>query len=97
MGAVGFFLNISFPAEAHHVTALRDVVAQAVRQAGGDEGRARAFADEAAALLTETASDHANAGAMTLTVELGPPIQVVCAGRRLTLTNPGEAGPHKQS
>lgn len=94
MGDVGFHLNLSFPAEARHVSALRDVVVQAVRQAGGDEDRARAFADEAAALLTETASQHASAGSMTLTVELGPPIQVVCAGRRLTLENPAEAGPH---
>jgi hypothetical protein len=88
VSTVGFLLNISCPAEAHHVTALRDVVALAVRQAGGDEGRARAFADEAAALLAETADHHASAGTMTLTVELGPPIQVVCAGRRLTLDPP---------
>ena len=104
MGAVGFLLNLSFPAEAHHVAALRDVVVQAVRQAGGDEGRARAFADEAAALVIESADQHAAAGSMRVTVELGPPIQVTCAGRRVTLENPapfdgaqgGKAGPHHQ-
>ena len=53
MSAVGFLLNLSFPAEAHHVVALRDVVAQAVKQAGGDEGRANAFADKAAALVNQ--------------------------------------------
>jgi len=94
VNGVGFLLNLSFPAEAHHVTALRDVVAQAARQAGWDEQRARDFADEAAALLTETAGHHASAGTMTITVEPGPPIQVICAGRRLTLENPAEAGPH---
>lgn len=86
MGTVGFLLNLSFPAEAHHVTALRDVVVQAVRQAGVDEGRARAFADEAAALVSASADQHA--GTMSVSVELGPPIQVICAGRRLTLDPP---------
>jgi len=101
---VGFLLNLSFPAEAHHVAALRDVVVQAVRQAGGDEGRARAFADEAAALMMESANQNAAAGTMSVSVELGPPIQVVCAGRRVTLENPapfdgapgGKAGHHNQ-
>ena len=86
MSAVGFLLNLSFPAETRHVAALRDVVAQAVRQAGGDDGRACAFADEAAALLRESADQQAaNGGILTVAVELGPPIQVVVAGRRLTL------------
>ena len=84
MGDVGFQLNLSFPAETRHVAALCDVIAQAVRQAGGDEGRARAFADQAAALLRESAG-HTNPGTMTVAVELGPPIQVTVSGRRLTL------------
>ena len=82
---MGFLLNLSFPAEARHVTALRDVVAQAVKQAGGDEGRAYAFADKAAALLTEAAGQHAEGGTLTVTVELGPPIQVKVGGQTLTL------------
>ena len=85
MGAVGFFLNLSFPAEARHVVALRDVVAQAVKQAGGDEGSARAFADQAAALVHESAGQHADGGTLTVTVELGPPIQVRVGGQTLTL------------
>ena len=84
VGDVGFQLNLSFPAETRHVAALCDVIAQAVRQAGGDEGRARAFADQAAALLRESAG-HTNPGTMTVAVELGPPIQVTVSGRRLTL------------
>ena len=89
MSAVGFLLNLSFPAEARHVSALRDVVAQAVRQAGGDDGRARAFADKAAALLRESADQQAAAGGtLSVAVELGPPIQVIVGGRRLTLDQP---------
>jgi hypothetical protein len=84
VGVVGFQLNLSFPAEARHVAALRDVVVQAVRQAGGDEERARAFADQAAALLSETAGQP-DAGTMAVAVELGPPIQVTIGGRRLIL------------
>ena len=92
---MGFLLNLSFPFEARHVAALRDVVAVAVKQAGGDEARARAFADQAAALVSESAGQQADGGTFTVTVELGPPIQVICAGRRLTLLeNPAEAGPH---
>ena len=88
MGAVGFLLTLSFPAEAHHVTALRDVVAQAVKQAGGDEGRANAFAEQAAALVNESAAQQTGGDTFTVAVELGPPIQVICAGRRLTLDPP---------
>ena len=88
MGAVGFLLNLSFPAEARHVAALRNVVAQAVKQAGADEGRAHAFADQAAALMNESAGQHAGGGTLTVAVELGPPIQVIVAGRRLTLLDP---------
>ena len=85
MSAVGFLLNLSFPAEARHVTALRDVVALAVRQAGGEDERARAFADQAAALLSEAADQQAAAGgSLTVAVELGPPIVVLVGGRRLT-------------
>ena len=85
---MGFLLNLSFPAEAHHVAALRDVVAQAVKQAGGDEGRANAFADQAAALVNESTGPDAGGGTFTVAVELGPPIQVIVGGRRLTLDPP---------
>ena len=86
MSAVGFLLNLSFPAEARHVAALRDVVAVAVRQGGGDEARARAFADQAAVMLSESADQQAAAGGtLTVAVELGPPIQVLVGGRTLTL------------
>jgi hypothetical protein len=88
VSAVGFLLNLSFPAEAHHVAALRDVVAQAVKQAGGDEGRANTFAEQAAALVSETAGQQAGGGTFTVAVELGPPIQVTCAGRRVKLDPP---------
>lgn len=68
------------------MAALRDVVAQAVRQAGGDEARARGFAEKAAALLRESADlQPESGGTITVAVELGPPIQVIVAGRRLTL------------
>ena len=33
MNDVGFLLNLSFPAEARQVSALHDVIVQAVRQA----------------------------------------------------------------
>ena len=82
---MGFLLNLKFPAETRHVVALRDVVAQAVRQAGGDEGLACDFADQAAALINESAAQHSGAGTLHVVVELGPPIQVVVGGRTLTL------------
>ena len=85
---MGFLLNLSFPAEARHVAALRDVVAVAVKQAGGDEGRAHAFADKAAALLNDAAGQQADGGTLTVTVELGPPIQVKVGGQTLTLPPP---------
>jgi len=85
VSAVGFLLNLSFPAEAHHVVALRDVVAQAVKQAGGDEGRANAFAEQAAALVNESAGQHTDGSTFTVAVELGPPIQVKVGGQTLTL------------
>jgi hypothetical protein len=91
---VGFLLNLSFPAEARHVAALRDVVAVAVKQAGGDEGGAHAFADKAAALMSESAGQNAGDGTLTVTVELGPPIQVRVGGQTLTFQNPAEAGLH---
>ena len=97
MSAVGFLLNVSFPAEARHVAALRDVVAVAVKQAGGDEGRAHAFADKAAALVNASVGQHAEGGTLTVTVELGPPIQVRVGGQTLTLQNPAEAGHHESS
>ena len=85
---MGFLLNLSFPAEAHHVVALRDVVAQAVKQAGGDEERANTFAEQAAAMVNESAGQQAGGGTFTVAVEFGPPLQVICAGRRLTLDPP---------
>jgi hypothetical protein len=96
VSAVGFLLNLSFPAEARHVAALRDVVVVAVKQAGGDEARAHAFADQAAALVNASAGQHAEGGILTVTVELGPPIQVRVGGQRLTL-HPAEAGHHESS
>ena len=80
---MGFLLNLSFPSEARHVSALHDVIVQAVRQAGGDETPARRLAQQAAALLQESANSQP--GAMTMVVHLGPPIQVTIAGRTLTL------------
>jgi hypothetical protein len=82
---VGFLLNLSFPAEAHHVAALRDVVLQAVRQAGGDEGRARDFAEQVAALLRESANGQSDDAPLTIAIDLGPPIQAIVGGRTVTL------------
>ena len=82
---MGFLLNLSFPAEARHVVAIQDVVVQAVRQAGGTEDRAREFAEAAAVLLREAASDQPGTDAMTAVLELGPPIQLTIGGRTLTL------------
>ena len=90
---MGFLLNLSFPAEARHVVALQDVVAQAIRQAGGDDNRAREFAEQAAALLRD-ASAQSGTDRMTVVVELGPPIQVIVGDRTLTFDNPDEAGDH---
>jgi hypothetical protein len=89
---VGFLLNLSFPAEPRHVPALHDVIVQAVRQAGGEDAPARRLAQQAAALLQESA--RGQPGAMTMVVHLGPPIQVTIGGRTLTLDNPAEAGRH---
>jgi hypothetical protein len=80
---VGFLLNLSFPAEARHVSALHDVIVLAVRQAGGDEAPARRLAQQAAALLEESAAGRP--GDMTMVVHLGPPIQVTIGGRTLKL------------
>lgn len=85
MDNVGFLLNLSFPAEARHVTALHDVIVQAVRQAGGDEGLARRLAEQAASLLKESANGQPGSGTMTMAVRLGPPIQVTIGERTLTL------------
>jgi hypothetical protein len=79
---VGFLLNLSFPPESRHVSALHDVIVQAVRQAGGDEAPARRLAQQAAVLLQESAVEP---GAMTMVIHLGPPIQVTIGGRTLTL------------
>ena len=92
MSDVGFLLNLSFPSESRHVSALHDVIVQAVRQAGGDEAPARRLAQRAAALLQDSADGQP--GAMTMVVHLGPPIQVTIGGRTLTLDNPAEAGRH---
>ena len=90
MSDVGFLLNLSFPAEARHVSALHDVIVQAVRQAGGEEALARRLAQQAAALLQESA--HGQPGNMAMVVHLGPPIRVTVGGRTLTLDNPADAG-----
>ena len=85
MSDVGFLLNLSFPAEARHVVALHDVIVQAVRQAGGDEERARDFAEQVAALARETASGQPGDGRVTVKLALGPPIQAIVGGRTVTL------------
>ena len=82
---MGFFLNLSFPAEARHVVALRDLILQAVRQAGGEEDHARDFAEQAAVLIRESADRQSGSGTLEVVVELGPPIQVIVGGRTLTL------------
>jgi len=88
---VGFLLNLSFPAEPRHVVALHDVILQAVRQAGGDEGRARNAAEKAAAFLRESTNGTPGTGEIAVSVELGPPIQVSVGGRTLTWTPPSDA------
>ena len=85
MGDVGFLLNLSFPAEARHVAALHDVIVQAVRQAGGDEGRARDFAGQVATVARESAGTPPRDGRLTITLDLGPPIQAIVGGRTLTM------------
>ena len=85
MNDVGFLLNLSFPFETPHVTALHDVVVQAVRQAGGDEGRARDFAGQVAALVRESAKGQPRDARVTVAIHLGPPIHAVVGGRTLTL------------
>jgi hypothetical protein len=84
---VGFLLNLSFPAEERHVAALHDVILQAVRQGGGADGPARRLAEQAAAILHESANGQPGATPMTMMVHLGPPIQVTIGGRILTLEN----------
>ncbi len=85
MSRVGFQLNLSFPAEAHHVAALRDVVVQAVRQAGGDDQRARDFAEQVAALVGESATGQPRDGQVTVAIDLGPPLRAIVGGRTVTL------------
>lgn len=82
---MGFLLNLSFPPEAHHVAALRDVVVQAVRQAGGDEGRARDFAEQVAALVRDSANGQGRDAPLTVAIDLGPPIQAIVGGRTVSL------------
>lgn len=94
MSGVGFLLNLSFPAEARHVSALHDLVVQAVRQAGGDEGRARDFAGQVAALAREFAGGQPRDGQLTVKLDLGPPIQAIVGGRALTLDHPADTGLH---
>ncbi len=94
MSDAGFLLNLSFPAEARHVVALHDVVVQAVRQAGGDEERARNFAEQVAALARESATGLPRDGRVTVKLELGPPIQAIVGGRTVSFGNPAEAGHH---
>ena len=82
---MGFLLNMSFPAEARHVAALHDLIVQAVRQAGGDEGQARDFAKRVAALAREAASGQPRDGRLAVKLELGPPIQAIVAGQTVAL------------
>ena len=97
MSDVGFLLNLAFPAEAHHVVALHDLIVQAIRQAGGDEGRARDFAERAAALLRESTGGRPGIGEVAVSVKLGPPIQVSVGGQTLIFQNPADAGHHESS
>lgn len=76
-------MNLSFPADARHAVALRDLIAQAVRQAGGEEGRALDFGERAAALLRDLPQEDREA--LSVVVRLGPPIEVVIDGRTITL------------
>jgi hypothetical protein len=85
VGDVGFLLNLSFPAEVRHVDALHDVIVQAVRQAGGDEGRARDFAGQVAELARASAGSQAHDGRLTIKLELGPPLQAIVGSRTLTM------------
>ena len=77
------------------MTALHDLIVQAVRQAGGDEGRARDFAGQVAELARESAGSQARDGRLTIKIDLGPPIQAIVGGRTLKLDNPAEAGHHQ--
>lgn len=83
---MGFLLHLSFPAEAHHVAALQDVVVQAVRQGGGDEERARDFAEQVVALVRESANGQARDTQLTVAIDLGPPIHAIVGGRTVTLS-----------
>ena len=94
MSDTGFLLNLSFPAEARHVDALQDVIVQAVRQAGGDEGRARDFAGRVADVARESTGSQPREGRLTVKLVLGPPIQAIVGGRTLKFENPAEAGRH---
>ena len=95
MSGVGYLLNLSFPAEARHVAAQHHHVVQAVRQAGGDEGRARDFAGQVAALARELAGGQPRDSLLTVRLDLGPPIQAIVGGRALVLDHPADAGLHK--
>ena len=92
---MSFLLNLSFPAEARHVTALHDLIVQAVRQAGGDEGRALDFAGQVAELARASAGSQSRDGRLTIKLDLGPPIQAIVGTQTLKLDNPAEAGRHK--
>ena len=82
---VGFLMNLSFPADARLVSAFRDMVAQAVRQAGGDDAHARRCGEQAAAFVSSSAEAGSDANILAVLVQLGPPIQVIVSGRTLTL------------
>ena len=95
MSDTGFLLNLAFPAESRHFEALQDVVVQAVRQAGGDEGRARDFAGRVADVARESAGSQPREARLTVKLVLGPPIQAIVGGRTLKFENPAEARLHK--
>ena len=89
---MGHLLNLSFPAEVRHVAALHDVIVQAVRQAGGDEGRARDFAGRVAEVAREAAGSDSREGRLTIKLSLGPPIQAIIGSRTLKFDHPADAG-----
>lgn len=78
-------MQLSFPADARHAAALRDVIVQAARQAGGSEERARDVAEQAVSLLRQSSDGHGGSDTLGIVLRLGPPIEVVVGGRTLTL------------
>ena len=84
----GFLMNLSFPADARLVSAFRDMVAQAVRQAGGDDAHAKHCGEQAAAFVTASPDAQSASTTLAIRVRLGPPIEVIMNGQTLTLESP---------